>query len=194
MGADKDGKPVLRDGRPVVVGEWLRHEGEAVICESGLHAARRCFDALTYAPGPWVALCDVDDVVTEQEDKFVCRARRPLFLFDATAVLREFARACARDSLKFWPNPPAVVVEYLETGKEELRADAWDAAWAAARDAARDAARAAAWAAARAAAWAAARDAAWAAARDAAWDERISAYNADLEARILAACGWKEGQ
>lgn len=147
-----DGKPILRDGRPVVVGEWLRHEGEARICESGLHASRRCLDALAYAPGPWVALCDVDDVVAEQVDKFVCRARRPLFLFDATSVLREFARARARDSLKFWPNPLAVVVEYLETGKEELRAAAWDASW----------------------------------------DERIAAYNADLEARILAACGWSE--
>lgn len=42
----------LRDGRAVPPdGEWLVHEGEAVMCESGLHASRDPFDALSV--GKW---------------------------------------------------------------------------------------------------------------------------------------------
>jgi hypothetical protein len=65
---------------------------------------------------------------------------------EATSLLREFARKCALDVIHLW-DAPAIVKEYLETGKEELRAAAWAAAGDAAWAAAGDAARAAAWAA-----------------------------------------------
>ena len=172
--------PTLRDGRPIPAdGEWLVHDGECVICESGLHASAHPFDALQYAPGPILCLVECEDVVTEQDDKFVCRRRKIVKRIDATALLWRASREFAKSVLHLW-NAPQVVKDFLETGDESLRTAAraaawaavwdavWAAAWAAASDAARAAACDAAWAAARAAAWAAARDAARAAASDAA--------------------------
>ena len=176
----------LRDGRPVPpVGEWLVHDGPVRMCESGLHASRHPFDALTYAPGPILCLVDCDEIGAEDGDKLVCRRRRIVARFDATDMLRAFARQCALDVIHLW-DAPQVVRDYLTTGDESLRA----AAIAAARDtswaarAAENAARgawAAAWAA-LAAAWDAAWDAARAVARDAAMDaqrERFARLVAD---------------
>lgn len=184
----------LRDGRPVPSdGEWLTHEGEAVMRESGLHASRDPFDALQYAPGPVLCLVDCDDVVDEGDDKLVCRRRRIVARFDATDLLRAFARECALDVVHLW-YAPQVVVDYLRSGDDSLRDAARAAAWAAARAAALAAARAAAcaaaWAAAAldAAAWdaarAAARDAAWDAARDAALDAQRQRFNALVAAKF----------
>jgi hypothetical protein len=164
----------LRDGRPIPAdGEWLRHEGKIEPCKSGLHASVKLIDALQYAPGG--TLCRVEmrgDLIEHDGNKIVARERRILWRFDATDMLRAFARQCALDVIHLW-DAPQVVRDYLETGDENLRAAAWvaarDAAWVAARDGAWVAARDAAWDGARDAARAAARDAAWAAARDAAW-------------------------
>jgi hypothetical protein len=163
----------LRDGSPIPKdGVWLEHKGPVVICESGLHASRDPFDALQYAPGSTLCLVNVDGIEYEQEDKLVCRRRKIVARMDATEMLRYFSRMQALSVIHLW-EAPDVVLDYLMTGDEEIRAAAWAAARAAASDAARAAASDAAWAAARDAAWAAARDAArdaaWAAARDAAW-------------------------
>ena len=202
---------ILRDGSPAPAdGEILRHEGALRLCESGLHASIRALDAADYALGPIVCRVECGGTIQHDDDKLVCTERRILWRADARETLRAFARRCALSVIHLW-DPPAVVREYLETGREETRAAAWDAAWAAARDAAwdaRDAARAAARAARAAAwdaAWAAARDAAWdaardaaraaaraamasarAAARDAAWDAALAAQNVDLESALMA--------
>jgi len=162
-----DGAPILRDGRPLpAVGRWLE-EPAAVICERGLHASWRAFDALGYSPsgGLPLAACavEVENIVTEHDDKFVCTRRKALAWTPCDEVLRLFSRQAALSVLHLWQGEvPAVVREYLETGNKEIRAAARDAAWAAARDAA--------WAAARAAAWAAA----------------ISDLNVTLESMLLA--------
>ena len=149
----------LRDGRPIPPdGEWLTHEGSVVMCESGLHASRHPFDALKYAPGETLCLVECDEIVSEDEDKFVCRRRRIVARIDATDMLRYYARKCALSVAHLWDAPP-VVREYLETGDESKRA----------------AARAAAWAAAGAAAWAAT----WAA-----WAAAGAAYRADFLAMV----------
>src|SRR4029078_12741210 len=107
-----------------------------------------------------------------------CTRRKVLAYAPCDDVLRLFAREAALSVLHLWQGEvPAVVREYLETGNEEIRDAAWDAARAAAWDAGWDAARAAA----RAAAWAAA----WAAARAAAWDDAISDLNSTLESMLL---------
>lgn len=94
----------LRDGRPVPPdGEWLIHDGPAVMCEAGLHASRHPFDALTYAPGNVLCLVECDDVVDEEEDKLVCRRRRIVARFDAARLLREFAADCAESMLQLVP-------------------------------------------------------------------------------------------
>ena len=184
----------LRDGRPVPTdGEWLVHDGPVRMCESGLHASRHPFDALMYAPGPILCLVDCDEIDAEDVDKLVCRRRRIVARFDATTMLRAFARQCALDVIHLW-DAPQVVRDYLTTGDESLRDGTRDAALAAAEDAAW-AASAAALAADRAlcaaldAMWAAARGAArgawgaaWAA-RDTAWDAVWGAWAARDAAR-----------
>jgi hypothetical protein len=167
----RDGVPVLRDGvTPApALGEWLEHTGAVVPCQSGLHASRRVIDALEFCDweGAVACLVEVDGGIVEHGSKLVCRRRRIIAIADADDVMRTFAREQALLVIHLWDAPP-VVREYLETGREDLRAAARAAAWAAARDAASAAAWAAARDAASAAAWAAARDAASAAARDAA--------------------------
>jgi len=175
LASGPDGQPVLRDGRPLVVGQWYEHDGPLVMCESGYHASVLALDALGYAPGAFVSLCEVDGTIEYGTDKLVATRRRALWCYDATEVLRLFARQCALDVADLWEMPD-IVRQYLETGDESIRAAAWDAAWDAARDAnyaARDTARDTAGYAAWGAAWAAtnyadASVAASAAARDAA--------------------------
>lgn len=137
----------LLDGLTIPVGEWLIHEGPVVMCRSGYHASKRVLDALCYAPGHTVWRVECEDIAGRESDKFVCRRRKHLWCVEAEDLLRDFARRCALDVIHLW-DAPDVVVRYLKTGDESIRADAW-------------AAGAAAWdveAAARAAAWAAAGD------------------------------------
>jgi len=131
----------LRDGSPIPrVGEWLEYPGKIVICESGLHASRDPFDALQYAPGPMLHLVECEGIVTEQDDKLVCRRRRIIASNDATEGLRYFARMQALSVIHLW-DAPDVVIDYLMTGDESIRSAARSAAWSAARSAARAAAR-----------------------------------------------------
>src|SRR5690606_19611648 len=130
--------------------------------------------ALGYAPGPILWRVELGGTIVTGDDKVCATERTYLWGVDASECLREFARKCALDVIHLW-DAPELVVRYLKTGDESIRAAArpaaWDAAWAAARAAAWDAAAwAAARATARAAAWDAAKEAARAAARDAAWD------------------------
>jgi hypothetical protein len=189
----------LRDGRSIPKdGEVLRYTGPLVMCKSGLHASREPFDALQYAPGPTLCLVNCAGEIVEGDDKLICSERTIIARMDATDLLRYFARMQALSVIHLWDTEPKdVVLDFLMTGDESLRAAAcaaaraaaWDAACAAARDAAWDAA----WDAARAAARAAAGDAAWdaarAAARDAAGDAaRDAACAAAGDAAWDAAC------
>jgi hypothetical protein len=131
-------------GLLVKLGEPLVHVGDLVPCNSGLHASYRAIDALSYSSGPIVTLVECEGEFVDNADKFVCRRRTALWGYDCTDELWTFARLCALEVLPLWPDAPAVVREFLETGNEDLRdaawAAAWDAAWAAAWAAARDAA------------------------------------------------------
>lgn len=129
----------LRDGSPVPDdGVTLTHDGEIELCRSGFHASRKAWQALAYAPGHTLCRVCVGGKVIEPsgEDKLVATERTIISRIDAEALLREFTRSCARDVLPLW-DAPDVVVRYLESGDEKLRAAARDAAWAAARAAAR---------------------------------------------------------
>jgi hypothetical protein len=189
----------LRDGRPIPPdGQALVHDGPLEMCLAGLHASERIIDALQYALGNVICRVECGGKIVRDTDKMICTQRTILWRMNGEVLLREFARACARDVLHLW-DAQDVVKQYLETGDEQLRAAAWaaasaaasaaawDAAWAAASAAAsaaaRDAASAAAWDAARDAA----RDAASAAAWDAAWAAASAAQNARLEAMVIAA-------
>jgi hypothetical protein len=149
------------------VGKTYTCEGELKLCENGLHGSRKIMNALGYAPGSICCKVEIWGEIKEEKDKLVGRNRKILKMINAEKILRKFARLCALDVIDKW-DAPEVVIQYLKTGNEKLRAAAWvaawDAAWGAAWVAARDAAWVAAWVAARDAAW----DAAWVAARDAA--------------------------
>ena len=149
------------DDRLIRKGRTHRIKGEPEACHQGLHGSKRIIDALQYAPGPVIWRVELSGDMDIQDDKIAAQERKYLWGFDATHILRRFARRSALDVIDLW-DAPDIVVRYLKTGDESIRAAAWDAAWAAAWaaawDAARDAAWAAAWDAARAAAWAAARD------------------------------------
>ena len=148
----------LRDGRPIPAdGEWLVHEGQVTICETGLHASSHPFDALQFAPGATLCIVECEDIVTEHVDKLVCRRRKIVKRIDATELLWKASREYAKSVLHLW-DAPQVVKDFLDTGDESLMAAARSE-----ERFSRNAARAAAWDAARDAAW----DAAWAAARDA---------------------------
>ena len=125
----------LRDGRPIPPdGEWLVHDGELVMCESGLHASKRLVDALKYAPGNTICRVEVDGKIIKDDDKLVATRRKILWRVDGEQVLRAFARWCALGVIHLWDAPDGVI-EYLTTGREDLR----DAACDAARDVARQA-------------------------------------------------------
>ena len=192
----------LRDGQPIPAdGVTLHHDGGLKMCRAGFHASKRIINALAYSPGNTICRVEVGGEIIHDDDKMVARERTILWRVDAEDLLRDFARRCAIDVLPLW-DAPEIVVQYLKTGDESLRAAAraaaWgaarDAAWGATRDDARDAAWGAAWGAAWAAAWGAtrddARDAAWAAAGDAAWDAAWAAawdkQNRRLTSMVIA--------
>ena len=149
----------LRDGRPIPpTNEWLVHEGEVIMCTSGLHASEQPYDALQYAPGHILHRVELDDVIDTQDDKVVARRRKIVATIDAAELLHAFARKQALSVIHLW-NCPAITKQYLETGDVSMQCAAWSAA--------RSAAGAAAWSAAGAA-WSAAQHTAWSAARSAA--------------------------
>ncbi len=183
----------LRDGSTAPEdGQWMS-VANPKMCERGLHGSRTPWQALQYAPGPILCLCEFSAPADEHpNDKFVSSSRRIIARFDATEMLMFHARMQALSVIHLW-DAPDVVLDYLMTGSEALRAAARDAARDAALAAVMDAAGAAAWATAGASARAAARDAAWAAAeasaRDAAGAEFDSLVYECFEGP-LAEVGW----
>ena len=171
----------LRDGRPIPpTNEWLVHEGEVIMCTSGLHASEQPYDALQYAPGHILHRVELDDVIDTQDDKVVARRRKIVATIDAAELLHAFARKQALSVIHLW-NCPAITKQYLETGDVSMQYAAWSAARSAAQYAAQNAARSAA-----DAAWSAAQYAAWRAARYATGAAQYAAQSAAGEARNAA--------
>ena len=111
----------LRNGIPIPAdGEWLVHEGELIMCESGLHASRKIIDALIYAPGSTICRVEVNGKIIEDHDKVVAEKRKILWRIDGNKVLPAFARWGVLQVIR---NAPNVVGEWLKTGNEELRAE-----------------------------------------------------------------------
>ena len=185
----------LRDGRPIPpTNEWLVHEGEVIMCTSGLHASEQPYDALQYAPGHILHRVELDDVIDTQDDKVVARRRKIVATIDAAELLHAFARKQALSVIHLW-NCPAITKQYLETGDVSMQYAAWSAARSAAQYAAQNAARSAA-GAARSAADAAlsAADAAWSAAQNAARSAAGAAQSAADAAWSAAGAAWRAAQ
>lgn len=150
--SDADRKLRYGDGREIKVGETHTFNGKPVLCEAGLHGSIKPLDALQYAPGPVVWQVGLSGEMDVGDDKIAATERKYLWGYDATDVLRTFARKCVLDVVHLRGDASEVVVRYLKTDDESLWAYAANAANAAAY-----AAYAAAAAAADAAAYAAAR-------------------------------------
>jgi len=161
----------LRDGSPLPeVGKWEHFSGKLELCKSGLHWSRDPFDALQHAPSTNLRRVEIKGLFLEDSDKGCSHYRRTVYQFDATELLRYFARMQALSVIHLYPNDKDdVVFDYLITGDESIREGARSAAESAARYAARSAAQSAAWSAARSAAESAAQSAARSAAESAAW-------------------------
>ena len=186
-----DGTPRLGygDNREIRVGETLRVEIEPILCEQGLHASARLWDALSYARGERLSLCLVTlgGTVLHDANKSVANERTVVAMLDAGTtdkLLRDYARWCALQVIHLW-DAPDVVRQYLETGDDSLRSWAWAAAWATARTAAWTWARATS--ASADATWAAATAIDAAAATSAATSADAGQYAAELERRGLEA-------
>ena len=115
------------DGRIVIVGEKLTVDCEPILCEQGLHASKSILDALQYAPGPMLCRVRLFGQILHSDDKSVATERKVLWMFDATDLLRYFSRWCAAQVVHLW-DAPDVVKEFLRTGDEELRAEAYKSA------------------------------------------------------------------
>jgi len=105
----------LRDGRPLPpVGEWLVHEGELLMCSSGLHASLTPFGALQWAPATKTTLhlVIVGGRVLLDGDR-VCATRRKIVAsLEALPLCLRYARECALQVADLWACPSAVV-DYL---------------------------------------------------------------------------------
>ena len=188
----------LRDGTPIPAnGRWISRK-DISICNYGLHASLHPFDALQYAPGGTLCLVEMGGKIEYGDDKLVAQKRKIVARFDATKLLYDQARKSALSVIGNWKTPvPQVVIDYLNTGRADLRSAARYAAESATRSAARYtamyaaryAAESATWSAtesaAEFAAWSAAESATWSAtesaARSAAWSAAWSAARSAIE-------------
>jgi len=131
------------DGRRIALGRTHTATGKIVPCENGLHASCNILDALQYAPGPILWRVRASGTIVKLSDKLACSSRTYIAGgLDCSATLRHFARLCALDVVHLWDAPP-VVVRYLRTGDDSIRAAARAAACTVACTATRAAAMAA---------------------------------------------------
>ena len=206
----EDKKLRYGDNRIIVVGETHRVDCSPKCCNIGLHASKRAIDAVSFAPGSILFLVELSGDIDEQEDKLAAQSREYLAEFDATDLLREFARKIALiniEKIKPYCNEESynLIIHWLKTGDEATRSAAYSAAKAAANSAANPAANSAArsaaysawsaWSAAEsawAAAESAANSAAWSAEKSAgsAWSAVWSVANTILSEMIENATGW----
>ena len=90
--SNKDRKLGYGDGRRIVVGESHSVDGKPKACNHGLHASVKVIDALTYAPGSILYLVDVSGDLDQSDDTISGKKRTYLAEFDATQILRTFAK------------------------------------------------------------------------------------------------------
>ena len=138
--------------KPWVDGVTERYRGELLVpCERGLHSSPTPWDALQYAPGPLLSLCEIPDIGPASiahgtpTDKHVSRWRRRIVTLDLTRELRLFACDEAEGALALALSRGGTVDDRSvlaiavarrfadgEATRKELDAAgdaAWDAAW-----------------------------------------------------------------
>ena len=138
--ATKDRKLRYGDGRSINVGSTHTVDCKPKCCNRGLHASVKVLDALWHAPGSILYLVELSGDMDIGTDKMAATKRKYIAEFDATELLRKFARKQALINIEkikpyITPKQYNLIVEYLETGKEELREEAYSVASSTARSA-----------------------------------------------------------
>lgn len=113
-----DGSPVPDDG------VTLKYNGDLVMGYNGFHACRDINDAFWWNfAGDTICRVYCSGEIIEHQDRLVCSCRTIVARRCATAMLRDYARACALDVIHLW-DAPKVVVRFLESGDHAILDDA----------------------------------------------------------------------
>lgn len=133
--AKQDKKLRYNDGRKIVVGETHTVDCTPEVCKIGLHAGVKLLDALRHAPGSILYLVEMEGDIDKGPGKISATKRTYLAEFDATEVLREYARVQASYNIHLvepycTEEQYETIIHFLKTGNNS--ADAADAAYAAA--------------------------------------------------------------
>ncbi len=188
-----DGKKIKSNSGKLYwkIGEWQHVEDRLVICNRGLHASKKIFEAFSYVPGEVLARVEVKGKHIDEKDKSVYSDMRIIEAYkwtkkDSVALSIFAAELCLKEFEKLYPDDkrPREAIEaaraVLAHDTAKNRSDAWSAARSAESDAwsAARSAESAAWSAWSArSAWSAAESAAWSAARSAARSAAESAWS-----------------
>lgn len=182
-----NGVPITREGYFLIVGKRYRIRDEPELCVRGFHGSAKVLNALDYAPGPWVSLRPLKNVV-HGLDKVVGKSYKQGPGFDATETLKAFGRWCALEVADIW-EAPNVVKQYLKTNDASLREAALSAGRTPPHSNPHDNRIFAwyTWVFAQGSRWAAARATAMYASRVADWETQ----NTKLTEMLLEAGPWK---
>ena len=136
----KDKRLRYGDNREIAVGVTHKVEGKLKLYKWGLHFSKRAIDALKYAPGSYLWIVEASGEVIEGADKCCASERTYINGFDATELLREFARKVALKNIKkikpyCSEDDYELIIRWLKTGDEPIRAAVQSAARAAAESA-----------------------------------------------------------
>lgn len=117
----KDRRLRFDDGRKAIKGRWLEVDDPQKVrmCNYGLHASKRIYGALGYAPGPVIARVELGRIVYEHVDKCCSDRRKIIWWIDGTKVLRRFAFKCLQDI--FCTALPLELKRYMKTIRESDR-------------------------------------------------------------------------
>ena len=121
----------LRYGDERLAKTGLTHsvKGELTPCRNGLHASETIIDALGLSTGCYLWLVSLSDEKVAGKNKVCARSRTYKAGFNAEKMIKAFTRKQALINIELikpfcTPRQYDLTVEWLQTGKEELRFEA----------------------------------------------------------------------
>ena len=117
------------DERLVKTGITHSVKGELKLCHNGLHASEKIIDALGLTTGSHLWLVSLSDEKIVGNTKVCARSRTYIAGFNAEKMIRAFLRKQALINVELikpicTPRQYDLVVDWLQTGNEELRSEA----------------------------------------------------------------------